>query len=103
MRIKKGDNVQVIAGKDKGKTGTVERALPRDNTVIVEGVNVRKRHRRPRRMGQQGQIVEVNQPIDVSNVMIIDPKTNEPTRVGMHVKEDGSKVRVTKKSGTELS
>lgn len=95
--------MQVIAGKDKGKTGTVERALPRDNTVIVEGVNVRKRHRRPRRMGQQGQIVEVNQPIDVSNVMIIDPKTNEPTRVGMHVKEDGSKVRVTKKSGTELS
>lgn len=93
----------MVAGKDKGKTGTVDRALPQQSKVIVEGVNVRKRHQRPRRMGQQGQIVEVNQPIDVSNVMIVDPKTNEPTRVGMHIKDDGTKVRVTKKSGTELS
>lgn len=103
MKIKKGDNVQVITGKDKGKTGKVDQVFRSENTVIVDGVNIRKRHRKPRRLGQSGQIVDVALPIDASNVQVVDPKENKPTRIGMKIKEDGTKVRVAKKSGTELN
>lgn len=101
MKIKKGDTVTVIAGKDKGKKGKVTRSFPREDAVIVEGVNMHKRHRRARRSGQTGQIVEFTAPIHVSNVALVDPKTGKQTRIAMQIK-DGKKVRVAKKSGSVI-
>jgi len=98
MKIKKGDNVIIIAGKDKGKKGQVVRSLPKASAVVVEGANIRKRHQRPRQSGQKGQILEIATPIHISNVMLIDPKTGKPTRVGMKT-VDGVKKRFAKKSG----
>jgi len=98
MYIKKGDNVIVLTGKDRGKKGSVVRALPAENKVVVEGVNMAKRHKRARRAGQKGEIITVTLPVSVSNVALLDPKSGKPTRIGM--KEDGGKrVRVAKKSG----
>lgn len=91
----------VIAGKDKGKKGKVLRAFPDESQVIVDGVNVKKRHQRPTKTNQHGQIVDKTLPIHVSNVMIIDPKTNKPTRVGYKV-ENGKKFRIAKKSGVQI-
>lgn len=99
--IKKGQNVIVVAGKDKGKTGKVLKAFPQLDKVLVEGVNISKRHQRARKSNQQGQVVDKPMPMHVSNVMIVDPKTNERTRVGVKMVGD-KKVVVTKKSGTEL-
>lgn len=104
MKIHKNDNVIVIAGKDKGKTGKVLRALPRENKVIVEGINIQKHHVKSKRDTKQGSgIVDVAAPVNVSNVQLVDPKTNKPTRVSI-VKDDATKknVRVAKKSGTKL-
>lgn len=98
MYIKKLDKVKVISGKDKGKEGTVLAAFPKKDKVIVEGVNKVKKHQKPNAAFPQGGIVEVEAPIHVSNVQLIDPKTGEATRVGFKV-EDGKKVRVSKKSG----
>jgi large subunit ribosomal protein L24 len=96
-KIKKGDKVVVLSGKDKGKTGTVSRVLPKDGKVVVSGVNTVKRHQRPTQMNAGG-IEEKDAPIHVSNVALVDPKSGEPTRVGFQIK-DGKKVRVAKKSG----
>ncbi len=96
MHVKKGDKVMVISGKDKGKTGTILAAFPKKDRVIVEGVNVVKKHSKPTQANPQGGIFDMEAPIHVSNVMVVDPKTNEPTRVGYDVK-DGKKVRVAKK------
>jgi large subunit ribosomal protein L24 len=101
MHVKKGDKVQVISGKDKGKQGTVLQALPKLNRVIVEGVNVVKKHAKPSQDNPQGGILNLEAPIHVSNVMAIDPKSGEPTRVG-YKEENGKKVRVAKKSGEAL-
>lgn len=101
MHVKKGDKVQVISGKDKGKQGTILQALPKKSRVIVEGINIVKKHAKPSQANPQGGIVEQEAPIHVSNVMPLDPKSNEPTRVG-HKIEDGKKVRIAKKSGEEL-
>lgn len=101
MFVKSGDKVKIIAGKDKGKEATILKALPKQNKVIVEGINIMKKHTRPTGMGQEGGIVETEAPIHVSNVQLIDPKTNESTRVGYRV-EDGKKVRYAKKSGETL-
>ncbi|GEK89792.1 50S ribosomal protein L24 [Alkalibacterium putridalgicola] len=101
MFVKTGDKVKVIAGKDKGKEGTILAAMPKQNKVIVEGLNIMKKHTRPTGMGQEGGIVEKEAPIHVSNVQLIDPETNESTRVGYKV-EDGKKVRYAKKSGGAL-
>ncbi|RXK18676.1 50S ribosomal protein L24 [Macrococcus sp. DPC7161] len=98
MHIKKGDKVIVITGKDKGKTGTVIEALPKKDRVVVEGINIVKKHQKPTQMNPEGGITEIEAAIHVSNVMLVDPKTNKPTRVGVKV-EDGKKVRVAKKSG----
>ena len=101
MKIKKNDNVIVIAGKDRGKTGKIMRALPRTNQVIITGVNTHKIHKRPNKSNQKGQIIDQAFPINVSNVMIIDPKTNKPTRIGYSgITKD--KVRVAKKSGMTI-
>jgi len=101
MHVKKGDKVMVITGKDKGKTGVVLTAFPKQDCVLVEGVNVVKKHMKPNQLNPQGGIVDQEAAIHVSNVMVIDPKTGEPTRVGYKV-EDGKKVRVAKKSGEVL-
>ena len=98
MHVKKGDKVMVISGKDKGKTGVVLTAFPKKDRVLVEGVNIIKKHIKPNQANPQGGIVSQEAAIHVSNVMLIDPKTGEPTRVGYKV-EDGKKVRVAKKSG----
>ena len=102
MKIKKGDKVEVLTGKDKGKRGEVLRVYPEKNKVVVEGVAIAKRHVKPNVANQQGGIVEAEAAIDASNVALIDPKTDKPTRVGYLIKEDGTKVRVSKKSGAEL-
>jgi large subunit ribosomal protein L24 len=96
-KIKKGDKVVVLSGKDKGKTGTVSRVLPKDDKVVVSGVNTVKRHQRATQTNAGG-IEEKDAPIHVSNVALVDPKSGEPTRVGFQIK-DGKKVRVAKKSG----
>jgi large subunit ribosomal protein L24 len=97
MKIRKGDNVVVITGRDKGKTGSVLRVFPAENRVLVQGVNMVKRHTRPR-PGQTGGIVEKENPIHASNVSLIDPKDNKPTRIGFKV-VDGRKLRVALRSG----
>lgn len=98
MRVKKGDRVIVLAGKDKGKQGEIIAAMPKESRVLVQGVNMVKRHTRASAT-QSGGIVEKEASIHVSNVAHIDPKTNQPTRVGYKVLEDGRKVRVAKRSG----
>lgn len=92
----------VISGKDKGKTGTVTTAFPKENRVLVEGINIKKKHQKPRRGGQKGQIIDMAFPLHASNVMIVDPKSGKPTRVGMTVGKDGKRSRITKKSKSEL-
>ena len=101
MHVKRGDTVKVIAGKDKGKEGKVVTAIPSKNKVVVEGVNVNKKHVKPSQANPKGTIKEINLPIDASNVALVDPKTNKATRVGYMLKDD-KKVRVAKKSGTEI-
>lgn len=105
MKIKKGDAVIVIAGKDKGKTGTIAKAFPQTEQVIIEEVNVAKRHQKSRRRGQQGQIVERAMPIHVSNVALKDKKTGKASRVGYVVEGEGKKakkVRITRGSGEKV-
>ena len=94
MDLRKGDKVIVIAGRDKGKTGEIQKVLPRTNRVVVEGVNLRKKHKKPTQNNPEGTIVEIYAPIDASNVMIMDPKTKKPVRIG-HKVVKGKKVRVT--------
>jgi large subunit ribosomal protein L24 len=107
LRIRRGDTVKVMSGKDRGKTGRVLRVEPDRQRVYVEGAAVRKRHIRPRtmrdtqRQQEVGGIVESEGPIHVSNVMLIDPKSGDPTRVGVR-REDGRRVRVAKRSGEEV-
>ena len=101
MNLVKGDKVIVIAGKDKGKTGTIQKVDPKSNRVVVENVNVRKKHNKPTQNNPEGSIVEIYAPIDASNVMLIDPKTKKPTRVG-YKEVKGKKVRYAKKSGETL-
>jgi large subunit ribosomal protein L24 len=97
-KIRKGDNVVVIAGAHKGSTGTVARVLPERDQVVVEGVNRVKRHMKPTPRSPEGGIVEKDMPIHISNVMLVDPETNKPTRVRFET-ADGKKVRVAVKSG----
>lgn len=98
LHVKKGDKVQVISGKDRGKQGVILAAYPAKERVLVEGINIVKKHSKPSQAAPQGGIIEREAPIHVSNVMLVDPKTGEPTRVG-HQVIDGKKVRVAKKSG----
>ncbi len=108
MKIKKNDNVIVIAGNYKGQTGKVLKVFPKKNRVIIEGVNIRKRHTKPNQQYPNGAIVEKEMPIDASNVMLVDPKTGKPTRIGKKIIIDdktGKKksVRVAKVSNEMLS
>ncbi|GAB3795756.1 50S ribosomal protein L24 [Virgibacillus kimchii] len=101
MHVKKGDKVKVISGKDRGKEGTILEAFPKKDRVLVEGINMVKKHAKPSQENPQGGILELEASIHVSNVMPIDPKTGEPTRIGYEEK-DGKKVRIAKKSGEAL-
>jgi large subunit ribosomal protein L24 len=101
LKIKKGDKVVVITGRDKGKSGEVLRVLREENRVLVQGVNMIKRHTRPA-AGQAGGIVEKEAAVHVSNVAHIDPKSQKPTRVGYKILGDGRKVRFAKRSGEVL-
>ena len=98
-RIRKGDTVVVIAGASKGRRGEVLQVMPKLNRAVVQGVNVAKRHIKPAGMGRPGGIVEREATIHLSNVMLVDPKTDQPTRVGFRVLEDGNKVRIAKATG----
>ena len=105
-KIKAGDTVVVIAGEGKGQRGTVQRVDAQNQRVVVSGVNIVKKAQRPVRAGRrqtQTGIIEFEAPIHVSNVMLVDPKTNEPTRAGYRVDADGSKTRVARKSGVDIS
>jgi large subunit ribosomal protein L24 len=98
QKIRKGDQVVILSGKDKGKTGEVVRAMPKDGKVIVSGVNVAVRHRKPTQVNPQGGLERREAPMHVSKVAIADPKTGKPTRVRFETR-DGKKVRVAAKSG----
>ena len=101
MHFKTGDKVVVIAGKDKGKSGLIKKILKADNKVVVEGINIAKKHIKPN--GQSaGTIEEIEMPIDASNVMIVDPKTNKRTRIGHTVDKNGKKIRISKKSNESI-
>lgn len=106
MRVKKGDLVEVVAGNYRGVRGEVMRVIPRENRVVVKGVNLVKKHQRPRpgggRSQTQGGIIEFEAPIDASNVMMVDPESNLPTRIGIRVDENGHKVRYAKRSGAVI-
>ena len=101
MKIKKGDTVQVLSGNDKGKTGEVLEIIPKLQKVIVKGVNVRKKHVKPRKQGEEGGIISVECSIHSSKVNVVCPKCNKATRVGM-VKEGKEKIRVCKKCGAKI-
>ena len=102
LKIRKGDRVRVLTGKDRGKEGTVLRAMPSEGKLIVEGVNTAKKHQKPTRVNQSGGIVERDMPIPVANVAVLSPGDGRPTRVGFKVQQDGTKVRVCKRTGAEL-
>ena len=101
MKLKKGDTVVVIAGKDKGQEGEVVQVLPTANKVIVNGVNTAKKHSKPRKSNQQGGIIDRDMPVDASNVMLVHK--GKPTRVGYKSNADGTKVRVAKSTGEVIS
>jgi large subunit ribosomal protein L24 len=101
LKIRRGDTVVVISGKEKGERGEVKQVLPRENRVVVEGINVRTRHARPTQNNQQG-LYTFEAPIHVSNVMLVDPNSGEPTRVGYRFTDSGEKIRVAKASGKDI-
>jgi large subunit ribosomal protein L24 len=101
LKIKRGDTVVVLSGKEKGKRGEVERVIPREERVVVSGVNVRTRHARPTQNNQQG-LYTFEAPIHVSNVMLVEPGSGEPTRVGYRFTDSGEKVRVSRKTGEDI-
>ncbi|MBP9691215.1 50S ribosomal protein L24 [Candidatus Woesebacteria bacterium] len=97
MKIRKGDTILVIAGKDKGRTGKVDRVYPKAETVLIEGINMLKKTVKKSEQSPQGGVIDVPRPLHVSNVMAVDPKTQKPARVGFQIKE-GKKTRIFKKS-----
>ncbi|MGI9623787.1 MAG: 50S ribosomal protein L24 [Acidimicrobiales bacterium] len=102
MKIRKGDRVMVLNGKDSGKEGVVSFAFPENGTVIVEGMNVAKKHQKPTRATMQGGIIDKEMPMPVSNVAVISPEDGRPTRVGYRFDNDGTKVRVCRRTGADL-
>ena len=98
QKIKKGDKVVVLAGKDKGRTGEVLKVMPKDDKAVVRGINIVRRHQK-QTQAQEGGIISKEAPIHLSNVALADPKDGKPTRVGFQIQKDGKKVRVAKRSG----
>ncbi len=102
MKIKKGDKVIVIAGKDRGQTGTIAQVIPAKSLVVIEGINLVKKHRRATQRSRKGQIIDKAMPIHISNVQLIDPKTGKGTRVRVTRGKDGVRTRVAAKSGSNI-
>jgi large subunit ribosomal protein L24 len=102
-RIKKGDNVVVLTGRERGKRGVVREVRPKAGTALVQDINISKRHLKPGRQARQAGIVDVEQPIKLSNLALADPKTNEPTRVRARALANGKKVRIAIKSGEQMA
>ncbi len=102
MKIRKGDRVVVLAGKDKGKVGQVIAALPADDKVVVEGVNIARKHQKPTQRNQQGGIIDKTMPIHVSNVAIVSPADGKATRVGYRFTAEGEKVRICRRTGVDI-
>lgn len=102
MKIKKGDNVKVMAGKDRGKTGKVLQVLPAEGKAVVEGVNRTFKHAKTRKQGEKGQKIEFNGPVAVASLALVCPKCGKPTRVGWNLLEDGKKVRACRKCGAAI-
>lgn len=101
MKLKKGDNIIIVTGKDKGKKGKIVHVLVKENKVIVDGLNMMKKHQRPRKSGEKGTMKNIEMPMSASNVMILDPKTGKPSRIGS--KQLGEKkVRIARKSNQEI-
>jgi len=103
LKIRKGDRVRVLTGKDRGKEGTVMRAIPQSRKVIVDGVNVAKKHQRPTRATQQGGIIDKDMPIPAANVALVCPSCGKPTRVGYKFDQAGQKVRICRKCESEIA
>lgn len=103
MKLKKGDKVMVIAGKHKGQSAAIVRVLPKENKVVLDGVNMMKRHMRRTSQARKGQIIEKVMPIHASNVMLVDPKSGKQTRIRISRDKDGARTRVAVKSGQELA
>lgn len=101
MKIKKGDQIEIIAGKDRGKTGKVLRTILKNSKIVVEGLNVVKKHMKPKKSGEKGQRVEIPMPIDVSNVMMVCPKCGKKTRIGFSFNNE-EKLRICKKCKGEI-
>ena len=101
-RIRKGDRVEVITGADRGKRGDVLRVIPKESRAVVQGVNIAKRHTKASGMGQPGGIIEKEATIHLSNIMLIDPKTDKPTRISHRVLDNGSKARVARATGNVI-
>ncbi|MFA5602624.1 MAG: 50S ribosomal protein L24 [Bacilli bacterium] len=102
MKLKTGDKVIVISGKNKGKQGKITKVLKDTNRVIVEGINIVKKHMKPKANNEQGGIIEREAPINASNVMILDPKTGKQTKIKYDINKDNKKIRIAKKSGQKL-
>jgi large subunit ribosomal protein L24 len=103
LKIKKGDQVKVLTGKDRGKTGNVTRVLPDAGKIIVDGINVAKKHQKATNATMQGGIIDKDMPLPVANVALVCPSCNKATRVGYTVKPDGTKVRTCKKCGKDIA
>lgn len=102
MRVKQGDTVYVLHGKDRGKTGAVAEVFPKEGRIIVENINIRIRHRRPKKEGQKGERIQVAMPIYVSNVMAVCPSCKKSTKIGMKIDENGKKIRICKKCSSSI-
>jgi len=102
MKIKKGDQVKIISGKDRGKTGKVLRVFPKGNKIVVEKVNIVKKHQKPKREGEKGERISRPMPIDMSNAQLICPKCGKPTRIGYKITEKGKKFPVCRKCKEEI-
>jgi large subunit ribosomal protein L24 len=102
IKLKKGDRVRVLTGKDRGKEGVIMRVLPQANKVIVDGVNVAKKHQKARTATSQGGIIDKDMPIPVPNVALLSPSDGKPTKVGYKILQDGTKIRVCRRTGAEI-
>ncbi|HYI61472.1 MAG TPA: 50S ribosomal protein L24 [Acidimicrobiales bacterium] len=102
IKLRKGDRVRVLTGKDRGKEGTIMKVIPKDNKVIVDGVNVAKKHQKAKSATSQGGIIDKDMPIPVPNVALISPSDGKPTKVGYKVLGDGSKIRICRRTGAEI-
>jgi large subunit ribosomal protein L24 len=102
MKIKKGDQVKIIRGKDKGREGVVKKALPTEKKIVVEGINIAKKHVKPRGEAQKGGIIRIEKPLDVSKAMVICPSCSQPTRVGFKIDKDDKKYRICRKCESQI-